>query len=119
MAERHVKNLAYLYQFFYADIVRVIAAHDYYPDPVKIVTPNFSIYEHKLSERVATSEQFRVDLTRAAQSVKNDGIISNSLTHATLLEDELSAWDFWFSLPEIILLVFSALTLGLCMATVI
>jgi len=81
-SEKHVTNLAYLYQFFDADIVRVIPAHDYYPDPVKIVTPNFFIYEHKLSERVATSEQFRVDLTRVAQSVKNDGIILNSLIHA-------------------------------------
>jgi len=112
-----ITNLAYLYQFFHADIVRVIAAHDYYLDPVKIVTLNFSIYEHKLSERVATAEQFRVDLTRAAQFFKNDGITLNFLTDAMLLEDELSAWDFWFSLPGIILLVFSALTLGLCAAT--
>jgi len=113
----HITNLAYRYQFFDADIVRVIAAHDYYPDPVKIVTPNFSIYEHKLSETVTTAEQFRVDLTTAAQSVKNYGIILNSLTHAMLLDDELSAWDFWISLPGIILLGFSALTLSLCMAT--
>jgi len=113
----HITNLAYFYQFFDADIVRVIAAHDYFPDPVKKVTPNFSIYEHKLSERVATAEQFKVDLTRAAQSVKNDGIILNSLTHVMLLDDELSAWDFWCSLPGIIFFFFSALTLGLCVAT--
>jgi len=77
----------------------------------------FQFTKHKLSDRVATAEQFRVDLTRTAQSVKNDGIILNSLTHAKLLDNELSAWDFWFSLPGIILLVFSALTLGLCIAT--
>jgi len=34
-----------------------------------------------------------------------------------LLEDELLAWEIRFSLPGIILLVFSALTLGLCVAT--
>jgi len=116
-SELHITNLAYLYQFFDTSLVGVIAAHDYYPNPVKIVTPDFSIFEHKLSERVATADQFKVDLTKAAQSVKTDGIILNSLTHAMLLEDQLSAWAFWFSLPGIILLIFSAPTLGLCIAT--
>ena len=56
-------------------------------------------FEHKVSEKFAADRKLKVDLERAAEAVREDGVIMNNVEEAVILREIPLENDYWISMP--------------------
>ena len=71
------------------------------------------MYKHDLMQKDASSQQSKWVLSKAAEQVKSDGVVINTLTHAVLLQSYNDIYTYWFSLPGVLFEILSVIVIAL------
>jgi len=95
---RFITNLGILQHFFDNETLKTMNGQTLLIEEPKISLPPFKFFEHKISEKFAQDKKIKIDLEKAAEAVRTDGVILNSLSEAIVTGSIITVSDsFWFS----------------------
>ena len=110
--KKHVTNLGMLLHFFDLNTtLRSISGKTLLAEPAEVNLPSLRFFEHEVSEKFAADRKLKVDLERAAEAVREDGVIMNNVGEAVVLGEIPLQNNYWISMPGFVSLASSGLIL--------
>lgn len=108
---KHLTNLAVLLNFFGNDTLQLIQGDTLLYEEAQISLPPLRFFEHKINEKVAQDRKLKIDLMKASEAIKTDGIILNGLSEAIVTGEVKTGEAFWTSIPGFVSEINSAIIL--------
>jgi len=86
-------------------------------EEAQISLPPLKFFEHEITERFAADKKIKIDLAKASDAIKTNGVILNSLSEAIITGDVRTDGTFWYSIPGVVSEVSSGVLLLLILNT--
>jgi hypothetical protein len=96
---QHITNIALISQFFNNNTIESLSADLLQASAPQITLPEFKFYTHNISEKFAQDNKIKLDLSKAAKSIVDDGVIIQGLSEAVVLGEIAVDSNFWLSIP--------------------
>ena len=96
---KYVTNIPLLAQFFDKNTMNILKGGIMTDLPSEINVPKFNFYKHNISDVLAQDDKLKISLTKAANQVKTDSQIVNSLQEAVVLGKIPLTDNFFLSPP--------------------
>ena len=111
-AKQYSVNLALLQKFYNASKLdeALLTGQTLLAAPVQAHMPDFKFYRSQLEDSLAADRPLRLDADRVAAQAKDDKLIVATLSHAILSGTPPSDFDFFTTIPGIIMLTGISLT---------
>ncbi len=89
----HPLNLGWLQQFFSSDLLSQFNGEMLFTDPVSFNLPNFHLFQHNFTQRVASDKMLHLSLQHIAEDAKANNTVFQSLTDPIFAGEWMPEYD--------------------------